>query len=107
MTEMVVRKANVCGEDGNRFALEYYLTEPPGTAAAAAPLLGVEVVKRGPEENGVTRATVAGLRYDKIHLMEMIKRLADGDVTPMCLKEVIEDLLEESRYELMEDFVCG
>ena len=102
MTEMVIRKTNVMGEDGGKFTLEYYLTE---MSEGKEPLYGVEVVKRGPGGNDLARSTVIGLQYNRFHLLELIKRLADGDVTPMCLKEIMEDILEESKYELMEESV--
>jgi len=102
MTEMVVKKANVLGEDGSKFILEYYLAE---NTEGDKSTYGVEIVKRGPGENTVTRSTVAGLVFNKYHLLEIIKKLADGDVTPMCLQEMLEDVLEESKYELMVETV--
>lgn len=87
-------------EDKRSIDLFYYLIEDYRDAAIDTPLYGIQITKRMKDLNGVIqeKETASAITYSEGLAKQIIYRLMDHMVTPMCLLEIVDDMVTQEIY---------
>ena len=92
-----VNVASECEGEERKFMLDYYILEKEVEIEGfSVNTYGIEICKRGKKENGASY-----FEYRKIfdifcteeETEDVIDKLARNSVTPICMQEVLEDLI--------------
>lgn len=100
----------VCNEEEHQgFFLDYYLLEKAvAVEGVCVNRFGIEICKRAQRENGVPYVEyrkIFDVFQTKTEACEMLEILARNTVTPISLKEILEDFLGISEFVGEELFV--
>ncbi|MDO5521179.1 MAG: DUF6514 family protein [bacterium] len=96
MREQKLITTKVAGNDDNKeLMLEYYLTEKESEETKEL-IYGISVTKRC--ENQVESDVVDNISYEKQQVLDLLHIISENTVTPICLAEVLDDLMTERMY---------
>ncbi|MBC7764988.1 MAG: hypothetical protein H7Y41_00765 [Hyphomonadaceae bacterium] len=101
--KLYVKTVHITDEDllvnqlTQKITLEYYLTEQVNDwEGTAKKRYGVEVVKRHVDHHACVKTEVVGVKdvlTNKEEMLSLIKNIAKHSVTPLTLKDVLEDMV--------------
>ncbi|MDO5294019.1 MAG: DUF6514 family protein [bacterium] len=96
MREQKLITTKVAGNDDNKkLMLEYYLTEKKSEETEEV-IYGISVTKQSDE--GIESDVVDNISYKKEKVLDLLHILSENTVTPICLAEVLDDLITERMY---------
>lgn len=88
------RTLSVTPPEGPSMRLEYYLlTDPANYDGGSLEVHGVEILLYRPDRKMPEIARARGITPIGSRILSILQSLCDGVVTPMALKEVMEELL--------------
>ncbi len=86
-------------EDRHSVQLSYYLLEDQRDLAGT-PLYGIQVVKQVRDHGEIVKETetAAAISYSEAFVRQILFELIEHTVTPMCLLEVVDDMVTTSLH---------
>ena len=88
--------SQVAGRDSREWlGLNYYLTEKQSSEKEET-VYGIKVTKQS--EEGNEEDVVDNISYNKEEVLELLNLLSSNEVTPVCMAEILDDLMTERMY---------
>lgn len=96
MREQRLITTKVASNDLNEeLTLKYYLTSKRSVETDNM-VYGISVTKQSPK--GEESDVVENISYDEEQVLELVHIISENTVTPICLAEILDDLMTERMY---------